>query len=272
MNPTLFRFASSAAMCLTMAGVLAAQSTSPPTGTSQADQSRTQGRDNGTVTVAGCLMQEKDVAALRSSGGGSGSGDAFVLTNATMKGSTSGSMGSGATGTGTTGTGTSGTATSGTGTSGSGTSGTGTTASGSGTTSGTSASGQATAGSGARSGMNNMFRIVGLTDELKKHVNHQVEIQGTIANRSTTSGAGSMGSGSGTTGSGSGTATGTGTGTTGTGTATGTTGSTGTGTAGSTGGTSASGQTGRQMGSGNAAELRATSVRMISATCPTSQQ
>jgi hypothetical protein len=260
MNPTLFRFASSAAMCLTMAGVLAAQSTPPPTGTSQADQSRTQGRDNGTVTVAGCLMQEKDVAALKSSGGGSGSGDAFVLTNAKMGGSmSSGAMGSGSTGTtasGTTGTGTSGTATSGT-------SGSGTTASGSGSTGGTSASGQATAGSGARTGMNNMFRVVGQTDELKKHVNHQVEIQGTLSNRETASGAGSMGSGSGTaTGSGTGTGTGTGT--------TGTTGSTGTGTtSGSTGGTSASGQTGRQMGGGNVAELRATSVRMISATCQT---
>ena len=219
MNPTLFRFASSAAMCLTMAGVLAAQSPPQPPSTSQPDQSRMQSRDNGaTVTVVGCLMQEKDVAALNQTASG-GTGDGFVLTNAKP-------------------------------------------ATAAGTPNSTSPSATAPAESGQRAGMgrgmNNMFKVVGLTDELSKHVNHQVEVQGTIAGRERNSGSGgamgsATGSPTGSAGAGAGTGAGSGAGT------------------GATSGTSASGQGtrqgGRQMG---VPELRATSVRMLSATCPTS--
>jgi hypothetical protein len=96
------------------------------------------------------------------------------------------------------------------------------------------------------------FDLDGDNSELKKHINHQVEIQG----RMRMAGGTGMTGGTGATGT-------TGTGTTGTGTTgTGGTGTTGTGTTGAAGRTGAA---------NNTPEIDVTSVKMVAATCPASK-
>ena len=236
MNSTLFRFAFASVSSLTLTGALLAQSNPPPTPQTtpqpRTDQTTAQrGNSGATVTIVGCLMQGKDVPSLSSSTASANATD-FFLTSATPStgasttgGTTGGTVGSATPATGTTPPATGGTA-----------------------ASGTRPTDAARAG-GAGTAMT--YRISGLDkDELTKHLNHQVEIQGTV------SGMGNMG-GSGRTGGTAGT-----TGTTGTAGTTGTTG-----TAGTTGATTGGTRSGQTSMSGDTAVINATSVRMISATC-----
>ena len=200
------------------------------TGTS----AQTNQRNDQTVTATGCLQQASGqsgtgttagspagtggtAATSGASGARSGGGAQFMLNNARL---TSGS--GAATGT------TAGGSTSGT-------------AAGTGTTS-SSAGG----GTSATANAGKMYMIVGQEEELRKHINHQVEVQGRLEGDANRGGANNSAGGPGTTGTGT-----SGTGTSGTGTsATGTTGS------------------GRASGmSGDHQTIRATTVRMISASC-----
>lgn len=154
-----------------------------------------------TITITGCLKEEKDVAGARPSvTERAGMGEDYILTNAKMSGSST-------------------------------------------------VSGMALA---------TQYKIEGISDsELKRHLNHQVEVTGTISQSGQSGRTGMSGTGSaGTTGSGS-------TGSTGSG-------STGSGSAGSgstgSGSTSGTGGAG-SMGSGSHAEFRGTTMKMIAATC-----
>jgi hypothetical protein len=116
-------------------------------------------------------------------------------------------------------------------------------------------------------GLAQMYKVEGLGDtELKKHLNHQVEVVGRLQMRGGTgmSGAGRGTTGGTTAGTTGGTAAGTTGGTTG-GTTSGTTGGTTTGTAGGT----TAGTTGRTTAGPGAElpEIEATSVRMVANTC-----
>lgn len=149
-----------------------------------------------TVTLAGCLKEEKDVPGRTPNvAERAGMGEDYILTNVKMgQGSSTSAM-----------------------------------------------------------GLQPMYQVKGIDDtELKKHLNHQVEVVGRISGSASGS---NMGTG-GRTGA---------TGTTGTGT----TGTTGTGTTGTTG------TTGQRTGAGattgansDLPELQATSIRMVAATCP----
>ena len=167
------------------------------------DQQRA-GAGEQTVTITGCLREEKDVPGRTPNPAERvGMGEDYILTNVKM------------------------------------------------------AQGSPTSGIG----LAQMYQIEGIDDsELKKHVGHQIEVQGRLQMRG---GAGATGAGRGTTGGGT-----TAGGTTGGGTTGG--GTTGGGTAGTTGG----GTTGGQRTGGTTAggdndlpEIQATSIRMVAATC-----
>jgi len=195
---------------LVMSGALAINAQSgtgsgagQPSGQRPADQQPRAGSGSEqTVTITGCLREEKDVpgrtpnAAERA-----GMGEDFVLTNVKM--------------------------------------------------------GQGSSTSGI--GLAQMYQVEGLDDaELKKHIGHQVEVQGRLQVRG---GAGMTGAGRATGGTTAGTTGGTTSGTTG-GTTAGTTGGTTAGTAGrTTGGTTTAGA------NADLPEIQATSIRMISQTC-----
>jgi hypothetical protein len=152
MSSTLVRFAVASVTSLTLTGVLLAQAPqTPPPQPPRTDQTTPQrGGDN--VTLAGCLMQGKDVAALKTA-----SPEDFFLTNAMPAGAAT-----------TSGAGTPGATTPATGTPPPSTAG------------GTRPSDAARAG-GAMGGSGKTYRISGLDkDQLSKHVNHQIEIQGKV--------------------------------------------------------------------------------------------
>jgi hypothetical protein len=266
-----------AIFCATAVGGAQTPTERPQTSQPQTQRQGQDQREGQTVTLVGCVQEEKNVPGRQPNA--AGTGDDFILTNATMQsgGSTGGSATGGTASGATSGT-TSGTA-SGT------TSGTA-----SGTTAGT-ASGTTGGGATARSGMSgaqgNMYQISGLDkDKLRQHVGQRVEVVGRLEMRGsgggTAAGAGSRPgtTGTGTSGTGT-TATGTtGTGTTGTGTTatgtgttgTGTTGTTGTGTTGASG--SRPGQSDTRAQSGNQHDLpriNATSIRQVSGTCSSTQ-
>ncbi len=157
MSSTIVRFAVASVTSLTLTGVLMAQGNpQTPPQPPRTDQTPAQrGSTADSVTLAGCLMQGKDVASLKQS---TASAEDFFLTNAMPSGAA------------TTSGGTAGTAAPATGTpppSGE-------------KPGGTRPSDAARAGGAMGSGK--VYRISGLgKDELSKHINHQVEIQGRLS-------------------------------------------------------------------------------------------
>jgi hypothetical protein len=179
------RFALSLIAACGTAAVLSAQTPSqpqtPPRPQTPTTQPSTRDAQATPITVNGCLKMEKDVAGLKPNvAEKAGMGDDFILTNVKPG---SGKPSAGASGSGTSSSGTSATGTSGTGTSG--TSGTG--------TSGTAATGSgSSATSQGRPVAGLMYKITGLDDdELKKHVNHQVEVTGRVEESGSGSSSGS---------------------------------------------------------------------------------
>jgi hypothetical protein len=211
-----------AALALACTVGIGAQTTaSPATSTGQTRQD--------TVTVTGCLKAADAMGGATGTSGSTTAGtsstagsssDRFMLANATMGTASSAS------------TGTSGTATA------------GSTAS---TTPGTSRTGSASSAAGSS------YTLDGDASELRRHMNHQVEIKGRLdssAGMNTASRPGTTGAGTTATGT-------TATGTTSNPTGTSATGSTATGTT-----------AGRDAHSSAAQTLRVESVKMIAATCP----
>lgn len=186
------------------------------TGQRGGDQQRAGSGGDQTVTITGCLREEKDVPGRTPNvAERAGMGADYILTNVKM--------------------------------------------------------GQGSSTSGI--GLAQMYEVDGLPDaELKKHINHQVEVVGKLPMRS---GTGMSGAGRDTTGGGTGATGTTGGGTGATGTAGGGTGATGTTGGGTTGGTMTGGQrtgTTAAAGGGNdLPEIEATSIRMVAATCQAQQ-
>jgi hypothetical protein len=145
----LFRFASTAALCLLMAVVLAAQGApqgAPQTPAPRADQAAAQARDAAEITIVGCLAQDKS------------SPDDFVLTIAPA--ATAGAATAGAAGAATAGDPAPATNP---------------------RPGGTPGSDVARASSGGAAARPATYKITGLDDEkLKPHVNQQVELKGRI--------------------------------------------------------------------------------------------
>jgi hypothetical protein len=157
MSSTLVRFAVASVTSLTLTGVLMAQAPQTPPQQPRTDQTTAQrGSTGDNLTLAGCLMQGKDVAALKTA-----SPDDFFLANAMPAGAAS---------------------TSGAGTPGATTPATGTPPPTGGTaTAGGTRPSDATRAGGAM-GSGKTYRISGLDKEqLSKHINHQVEIQGKVS-------------------------------------------------------------------------------------------
>lgn len=197
------RIALSLAAACSTAVVLSAQTPSqpqtPPRPQTTQPAPRAETAHPSAVTVVGCLKSEKDVPGLAPNiAERAGMGEDFILTNARI-GSASGS-----------------------------TSGTGSTA---GAATGTGAATGSTAGMGAgKTGL--MYKVTGLSkDELEKHLNHQVELQGRV-DESTMSTAGRTGTTPDPAGTGS---------------------------------TSARGSSGPDT---KVKEFEATALKMVSATCP----
>ena len=237
MKFNVFRCAwSTAVVAVAMLGIANAQ------GGSQTPAAPTgQGQE---VTVTGCLMQASSVTTLANMPGGSGiAGTEFVLARASMSGGNRG----GAAGTTAVGT-TAGSTTAG------------------GTTPGTTAAAGTTAGGtttgaagamGQASSFGRVFHLTGMdAAKLQPHVGHQVEITGHMMG----GGGRGMGSGgsAGTTG---GTTAGAGAGA---GAA-----AAGAGAAGAGAGAQEPRGGGMGRGMGRVSELHATSLRMVSTTCPT---
>lgn len=148
------RFALSFAAACSTAAVLSAQTPSqpqtPPRPTSPTTQQPTTKSDTmGMTTISGCLKLEKDIAGMKPNvAERAGMGEDYILTNVKMGAASAGTVaGSGTTGT---------------------------------TGSGTAATGAAGASAGrAVAGL--MYKIEGLDDaELKKHLNHHIELQGKV--------------------------------------------------------------------------------------------
>jgi hypothetical protein len=148
-----------AALALACTAALAAQtSTSSPASSTQSGQN--------TVTISGCLQPSGSMGGSTATGTAgtttagtsstAGAGDRFMLTNAKMGSDTSSR-------TGTSGTTTAGTATAGT------------------ATAGTTTAG-ATAGTARSAGSS--YMLDGNASELRRHVNHQVEITGRLSSMS----------------------------------------------------------------------------------------
>jgi hypothetical protein len=155
MSSTLCRFAFASVVSLTLTGALVAQE-KPQTPPPRPDQTTPQRGNQGDTALVGCLKEGKDLPAQASA-----NANDFFLANAMPAGAAS-----------TSGSGTPGTA-------GSATSATGTTPPS--TTAGGTRPSDATRAGGAMGGSGKTYRITGLDKEqLSKHVNHQVEIQGRI--------------------------------------------------------------------------------------------
>lgn len=153
------------AACST-AVVLSAQTPSQPQ-TPPRPQTPTQPSTRGdtpttaTTTIVGCLKAEKDIPGLAPNvAERAGVGEDYILTNARVGSSSGSSSGSSA----------------------------GTTGSGSAAGSGSGTGSGSGAGMGAGRGSGLMYKITGLDrDELKKHLNHQVELQGRVDDSSASS-------------------------------------------------------------------------------------
>jgi len=197
--------------------------------------------DQRTVTVVGCLQEEKDVHGQRPNvAERAGVGEDFILTQASLKGSGSSGSGSSATGTPRT-SGTAGTP---------GTTGTGSTATG----------GSSATGSPGMAGSHSMYKVKGLDDEkLRPLLNKRVEVMGKIDMKSDRSGSGATGTGTNRTG------------TTGTGrepedrSGTGSPGTKG------TGGTGSAMRDASKTDQHEMPELRATSIKEVAGSCQSTQ-